>query len=93
MSTRKTCGECPCKDTKCYTVNEDGMVDEDSTLVECPGYVWCRIMGGAQPKDEDECSTRRAFRILRDEVRRLRDILKEKDLASEDLAYAERTND
>ena len=55
---KRTCGECA-------WANE--------TVMTRFGRVWCEVYGTSQPKDHPECPARRAFRVLRDAYRELKE--------------------
>ena len=71
MSDKKTCGDCPWGGSPAVLELEGG------TRVDV--WQWCQIGregAGLLIKEHPECQFRKAYRVLRDEVRRLRMKLK-----------------
>ena len=67
MSDKKTCGDCPWGGSPAVLELEGG------TRVDV--WQWCQIGregAGLLIKEHPECQFRKAYRVLRDEVRRLR---------------------
>jgi len=60
MTDKKTCGECPWTDRQFSLNSQDGR------------YVFCDLNEIPWASNLPECSYRKSFRILRDEIRRLR---------------------
>ncbi len=61
----RVCGECPC-----FFFRDSGI--ESGRTLGFYGVGYCRYRGDFAHRDAAACRYRRAFEVLRDEVRRLR---------------------